>query len=219
MNEDVLTQEEEKLIENISRVQEKNRSEGLKTALEKEATKAAIIEKASELEDYHIEPQQMTKEDHLLVDMQKLVGLDNSIAGKEGEEDSIWIDINSFKKEKGFDLLLDKIVSDKSDLRKQFNLLKKDIALRAEKIWAKTKNVDPCLGVKVTMRKNRELDVELEKAIDWCVENGHQSLLLLNEEKYADLLETGVMKDQPGEVDNSKVPAVKISLKPFVVNE
>ena len=110
MNEDVLTQEEEKLIENISRVQEKNRSEGLKTALEKEATKAAIIEKASELEDYHIEPQQMTKEDHLLVDMQKLVGLDNSIAGKEGEEDSIWIDINSFKKEKGFDLLLDKIV-------------------------------------------------------------------------------------------------------------
>lgn len=188
MVEDVLTQEEKDLIASV--------------------TGEAVA--ASE-----VIPQQMTKEDHLLMDMQKLVGIDNTIAVKEEEEDTIWVGINDFKKENGFDLLLDKIVEDKSDLRKQFNLLKKDIALRAEQIYTKTKNVDPCLGVKVTMRKNRALEVDPVAAIEWAINNEHVTLLLLDEEKYADLLETGVIKDQPGEVDNSKIPAVKISLKPF----
>ena len=153
------------------------------------------------------------------MDMQKLAGLDRSIAVKEDAEEAVWSNINDFKKAEGFDLLLDELNDHKSDFRKQFNLLKKDIALRAEKIWTKTKNVNPCLGVKVTMRKNQELVVDEATAIEWCFQNNHQSLLMLNKEKYSDLIETEVFQEMPGTVDNTPIPAVKISLKPFAKDD
>lgn len=102
-----------------------------------------------------------------------------------------------------------------TSVRKEFNSLKKDISAEALVIYEKSGEKDPALGVKITMNKSRILTVDEAAAVSWCVASGHESLLVLQRESYSDLLQTGVMKDQPGEVSVSDRAGCRISLKPY----
>jgi len=99
--------------------------------------------------------------------------------------------------------------------KKDYADLKAEMVVAGLAIYEKTEDKDPALGVKITMNKSRILTVDKQVAVHWAVENKHETLLLLFEDKYADLLETGVMDNMPGEVDSSTRPGCRISLKPY----
>jgi len=101
-------------------------------------------------------------------------------------------------------------------VQKDFAVLDADIRSDAMTNYEKTKEVDPTLGVKITMNKSVVLDVDEAEAIAWAITNKHGKLLKLDKTKYADQLLLGTMDGMPGEVDDSKVPKAQVSLKAYL---
>ena len=101
-------------------------------------------------------------------------------------------------------------------VQKDFAVLDADIRSDAMTNYEKTKEVDPTLGVKITMNKSVVLDVDEAEAIAWAITNKHGKLLKLDKTKYAAQLLLGTMDGMPGEVDDSKVPKAQVSLKAYL---
>lgn len=157
------------------------------------------------------------EDESLLLDMKILAALDESINELKKHEAEVQADINALAAEKGWDLQLKDIQGTLKEAQAQFGKIKADITFRGIEISKASgyENRHPCLGVLITENTNRILNVDHAEAIEWSVINNYQTLLLLNEEKYADLLEAAVMPDQPGSLDKTPVYKAKISLKPF----
>jgi len=101
-------------------------------------------------------------------------------------------------------------------VQKDFAVLDADIRSDAMTNYEKTKEVDPTLGVKITMNKSVVLDVDEAEAIAWAITNKHGKLLKLDKTKYAAQLLLGTMDGMPGSVDDSKVPKAQVSLKAYL---
>jgi len=101
-------------------------------------------------------------------------------------------------------------------VQKDFAVLDADIRSDAMTNYEKTKEVDPTLGVKITMNKSVVLDVDEVAAIAWAITNKHGKLLKLDKTKYADQLLLGTIDGMPGSVDDSKVPKAQVSLKAYL---
>lgn len=219
-DEKVLTPEEEKVIAKISGEipTEENLLEGMAETAGKlkdahqqqhEENMSKVIENASEV------LVEGTKEDKLGADMVLLAGIDQQITTIQSQGKEIQDVIDLYAQEHGLDKQLEDLGEKKSDLRKQYNLLKTDIGERALDNYKKTGEKKPALGCEIKMFKNREFTVDIREAIQWCIEKDLRVFLDVDRDKYAEQLALGTFPDMPGKVDDSKIPKASISIKPY----
>ena len=159
--------------------------------------------------------QPIKKEAQLKADMVRLNGFNDDIEDNQNQLNSIQKNIEAFLTDEGLDKLQSDLLEKKIQLKKDYALLKTDIGERGLAIYKKTDNTDPAPGVKLKKHDNRELIVDPVAAIEWCIEKELVVFLNLDEEKYADQLGLGTMKDQPGELDTTPIYKASISLKPY----
>lgn len=158
-----------------------------------------------------------TKADQLEIDMRRLADLDAQVHYHSGRLAGVQDEVDEFLKSKGLDELKDDAQEQKKIIKKDYDLLKKDIGERGLEIHEKTKNTDPAPGVKI--QKSKKDDVELvvddAEAIKWLIEKELITFLTYDRKKYIDQLDLGSFPDMPGELKKTPVFKPSISLKPY----
>lgn len=182
--------------------------------LTEEGPKGIEVEAEPGQKELPEEPVKISKEKVLEADMAKLAQMEKRLDGIQALLKEMNAEAKIFLKEK-YEGRVEALESERTELKKAFSLLKQDVSERGMKLWKLSDDTTPVPGIQIKMFSNEELIVDREEAVKWAAENGHYSLLLLNEKNYLDVLKTGVLKEQPGKIDDEDDPRPFVSLKPY----